>query len=1468
MSSTTSDPSFMSDSAMDPSVVTATQHVTWQIIDSLFTSNPQSLIQHQLESYNTFFRTGIKEILKQNNPLRIIRDADINSNVKCDIYFGGKEGNAVRYEKTPLKSKNKHLFPNEARLLGLTYSVTILYDVELHITPSNNTAIVIHTYKNVVLGEFPIMLMSELCVLHGLDREARFNLGECKNDYGGYFIIDGKEKCIISQERKKANNILYFSNKSDTTYSHSVSIRSVSEDASKPTNTFYLKVAFPPKSPSDSDVHNSDYVSVQAGQIVAILPNAVNKPVPLFILMRALGIVSDEDIIDMCLLNKALYPQYISLFIPSVHDAASFRSQAAALDYISFFTRHQTPLDGWAVLCDNLLPHVGTDNFLDKAYFLGYMVKELLKVVLHEKMPTDRDSFRNKRVELPGVLLRDLFKEYFILQKKQIRRSITSEFTYNSKEYEKDYLSLFILPDPTDPKKKIDNIKNRDAFFLGRPKELKAGKTNKVVEEGIRRAFKGNWGGAVHTQRIGVVQDVTRLSYNSFLTQLRKINLPVSPGVKIGPPLRKLHMSHWGVIDPVDTPDGGNTGLHKHLAIAAVVSSGFSPKELIDWLTAHKYGNTHLMVSHSKCTKRILQVLCKVFVNGNWVGSTDYPNILKRQIVCYRRLGLMPLHLGVYWDIVAQKLYLNTDAGRLLRPVLYLDKKPQGTFKEDTVAVYYYKPGGDYVTSIHDDKDTLREGLSDKTWEQLLTGFYQKKEDYNLSANKVYKHVQDLYPKVGEVDNWKALRKLWPDRAVLEYLDSMESEGTLIAMDSSHLLQEHKPYTHMELHPSLIFGVMGNQVIFPEHNELPRDLFSCAQSCQAISVYHTNFSHRVDKSASILHSGQVPLVKSRFLDYINKEENVCGENAIVAIMCYNGYNVEDSILFNEGAIKRGLFNSTAYTTYDTQEEQITNDPTALAQTTDTVNSIICNVTKETHHVLLRKDASYTFLDETGLIKENSPVTEDTVLIGKMYYESTESRNVDDSVLPKKGQEGFCDKVYLTTGGNGYRKATVRVREERIPAPGDKFCSRCGQKGTVGLIIPEEEMPFTAEGMRPDIIINPHAFPSRRTVGQLIECVMAKACALFGAFGDATAFESGGEVRREVFFGNLLHDISYKDPLYPSVQKNVHSGYHSSGNEIMYNGATGEQLEAAIFMGPTFYMRLKHMPKDKINYRDTGPRTLLTRQVVQGRANDGGIRIGEMERDALAAHGISHFLNESMMVRGDQSYMAICNRTGTIAIYNESYNLFLSPIIDGKLEWHKEGSQSLKKCLEECKKIYIENVSKFGYNFSVIRVPYAFKLLMQELTTMNVQMRLITEDNINKMVNMQESPTLQRLSGHTLHEWLAQSKDEVMMSPLMYKNDKESTDRDSTDRDSTADDDFNKGSPIYKVPVAEGSAAEGSAAEDIQGPQTPPYISKSPSVPLIAGAPALNTIFALDELPTDPVADAQQLQSSEIKEVTI
>ena len=1237
--------------------------IIWNIIDKYFQDNPNILVKHHLDSYNDFFNNKIFNIFKEKNPIRIFKDQDPDTKeykLQADIYIGGKDGNKLYFGKPIIFDENRthYMFPNEARLRNMSYGTTLHVDIDVvyNIKDSNKNFIVeneVTNFEKIYFGKFPIMLNSDLCILNSLNSKVKFNMGECKNDNGGYFIVDGKEKVLISQE-KFADNMIYIKSDYNDIYSHSAEIRSVSEDASKPVRTLSIRIVRP----------STKYTN---NQIVVNVPN-VRKPVPLFILMRALGVIRDKEIISYCLLDLEKNESKIDLFIPSVHDAGNIYNQETAIKYIATLTKGKTVSTVLEILMDYLLPHIGEEKFENKAYFLGFMVNKLLKVYNDEEAATDRDSFRFKRVELVGSLIYDLFKEYYTLQQKHVFQKIDKEYYYKQGIYQDNFQTL------------IDN--NINEYFKER-----------ILENGFKKAFKGSWGAEEHTHRPEVIQDLNRLSHNSFLSHLRKLNLPLDSSAKvIGP--RLLHSSQWGIIDPVDTPDGGNVGLHKHMSLGAHITSGYSSKPLIEFLHS-----TIFIELLSECSTQYISRATKIFVNGNWIGVITNPvdviDVLKK----YRRIGLIPIYTSISWSIKENIIYIYSDSGRLTRPVFYVNNN-EASYKN---------------TKIFDKLLT-----KDFNFNQLLIGFNKFKESNKplednlekfIKTNLVFKNINDLYPVGGKTAN-NILNDLINECGIIDYIDTSETESSLIANFEENIT---KYTSHMEIHPSLTLGVMGNQIVFPENNQLPRDLFSCGQSKQGVSLYNSNYQNRIDKMGVVLNNGQIPLVKSRYLKHINNEEHPYGINAIVAIGCYGGYNVEDSILFNEGSIKRGMFNTSYFNMYETREE-------SSKVFGSVIDSKFANI--ETENVVGQKPGyDYSNLDKNGLIIENTMMDDKKVVIGKITNNvNNESNYLDASVTPKKGQLGFVDKSFITDGEEGFRIAKVRIREERIPAHGDKFCSRCGQKGTVGSIIPEKDMPFTEDGMRPDLIINPHALPSRMTIGQLVETLMGKTCAMYGGYGDCTAFINKGPKYEN--FGRLLKEV----------------GYNSTGNELLYSGETGQQLQMELFMGPCYYMRLKHMVKDKINYRARGPRTALTRQTVQGRANDGGLRIGEMERDGILGHGASKFLQESMLTRGDNYYVAICNNSGSIAIYNESKNIFISPFTDGPLKFNTTLDDNLN----------MEVVTKYGRSFSIIRVPYCFKLLMQELQVLNIHMRIITEDNIDNLTSMNSNHTIQTIKSNILN----------------------------------------------------------------------------------------------------------------------
>ena len=1370
----------------------------WNIIDSYFEENPHALVQHHLDSYNDFFKKGIFQLIRDKNPILLTStylEKYKDHKHKCRLYIGGKNGDKLYFGKPVIydNDDSKYMFPNEARLRNMTYGMTIHYDVDVeftniieegeiptldaetvqkmidnplsdkplniygeegahgeenydeenareHIKKRNSSlknydsvmvemndtiseaqterdneelqkggALIkkkkiapsmahiiqdkikesmvqpnIQTYtvtlNKLYMGKFPIMVQSDFCILKGLPRSVRHSLGECKNDVGGYFIIDGKEKTVIVQE-KFGDNMLYIRKENpEQEFLFTANLKSVSENAAKPIRT--LNVAIVAPTPSYTNLN-----------IVVVLPN-VRRPIPLFILFRALGIISDKDIITTCLLDIEKYDDMLDDFIPSIHDTGGIFTQQDALMFIANATKYNTPSYALEILNEFFLPHIGENNYIEKAYFLGNIVFRLLRVYKGIEAPTDRDNYKFKRVELVGTLMSELFREYYNIQQQFIFKAFDTILYLNRNLYESNLHNLIYL-------------NYRDVFS-----------ERNAVEEGFKRAFKGNWGAYTHTKRIGVVQDLNRLSFNGTISHLRKTNLPLDSSVKLVGP-RVLHSSHWGFIDPVDTPDGANIGLHKTLAIMTKVSRGYSREVIIQWLKE----NVELK-QLEEFSPRILSVMTKVFVNGYWAGCVEHPFAVVKRIKLHKRNGLLPLYTSATFEIKQNTIYIFTDAGRLCRPIFYKDDVFEGEESDKNRFSFSLNPRIEEI---------LKKGKF--TWSQLISGFNKKKEDagYYADTVSIYK-LKDLYEGYDEKDKITQHEQFFKNKAIIDYIDPSESENALIAVNAREWAANPRlqnRYTHFEIHESLIFGVMCNMIIYPENNPVTRNSFSCGQSKQAVSMYHTNYQMRMDKTSVVLNYGEVPLVKSRYMEYINHEENPYGQNAIVAIMCYTGYNVEDAVLINEGAIQRGLFNTTYFTTYEAHEEKETKNGIST-------DVLFMNIESNENVEGLKMGYDYSTLDEYGIIKEETPVDDKTVLIGiSSTNVGRPGKRLDVSKSAKKGQLGIVDRTFITKSEEGKRIAKVRIREQRMPAIGDKMASRAGQKGTIGLIIPEKYMPYTKDGLKPDIIINPHAIPTRMTIGQLVECIIGKACAMYGGFGDCTAFNNIGS--KFHVFGEMLSRaiVKYKDGSSELSTSNT-LAYHSSGNEILYNGMTGEQIESEIFIGPTYYMRLKHMVKDKINYRSLGPRTALTRQPVSGRANDGGLRIGEMERDVLISHGISNFLTESMMTRGDETMLAICNKTGMVAIYNPDKNLFLSPAADGPLNFLSG---------VEDKAIAIEKISKFGRSFSIVAIPYSMKLLMQELQAINVQMRIITEDNIDQMTNLGFSNNIQLLTGN-------------------------------------------------------------------------------------------------------------------------
>jgi DNA-directed RNA polymerase beta subunit len=472
--------------------------------------------------------------------------------------------------------------------------------------------------------------------------------------------------------------------------------------------------------------------------------------------------------------------------------------------------------------------------------------------------------------------------------------------------------------------------------------------------------------------------------------------------------------------------------------------------------------------------------------------------------------------------------------------------------------------------------------------------------------------IRPVYREGVNIDTIRGTKTWQEIAATLDYIDSLETDCSRISLTPFH------PELRSEIHMSFNLSALTNLTPFSDHNPGTRNAFAIAQTKQTASWYHTNYTKRFDTISLMCVTPQKPLTQTWMYREIMGPGGCMpyGENALVAITTYGGYNQEDSVMLNGTSMQRGMFQTIYFHSYKVEEDMI--DPASQTHT-EIVNVLTSSAHRES--VKRKEGMEYEALDGAGLVKVGTMVTGNTVLVGMISPVIDATGHVtgyrDVSMTPKRDQRGRVDAVYQFSTQDGLRGVKIRISEERYPVLGDKMGSRHSQKGTVGMILPEEDMPFTSRGIRPDIIFNPHAIPTRMTMGQWLESSYSRLALKQGAFVDATPFTTTGRV-------DTLKKIL------------TSQGFEPFGTEVLYNGMTGEQMEVDIFMGPTYYQRMKHMVEDKINYRATGPRKALTHQPLEGRSDEGGMRIGEMERDALFAHGLSRFATESFMERSDKA----------------------------------------------------------------------------------------------------------------------------------------------------------------------------------------------------------------------------------------
>ena len=1191
----------------------------WTLIGSYFEGKHlDQLVRHQIESYNDMVNVQLKRTVDMFNPVKITSDQDYDRvthkyRLETEVTF------ANLYLSRPQIHENtgatKILFPQEARLRNFTYASMITVDMTVKYivrgTGADSEQITTHhkVFPKIQIGKLPIMLKSCICVLTQHKHLDHNVTGECPYDAGGYFIINGSEKTVLGQERAAENKVLCYNvSKNNNKWLYVAEIKSIPDSR-----------CISPKQ------INMMVMTKQNGfghPLVIQIPR-MKQPIPLFVVFRALGVLSDREICEYIVLNiggggegdndaggsAGLTERLLKALQASIIDANGIMTQDDAVRYFIsqvMFTPINMDRETGAmkkrefaheVLHNDLFPHCNTAK--QRLFFLGYMANKLLRAFFEINKQDDRDSYLNKRVDLTGALLNNLFRNYFNKLVKDMSKQVVREINTGSWRSTDDYL----------------NIINDTNMY----KIIKS----TTIENGLKRALStGDFGiKSITSNKVGVAQVLNRLTYSSSLSHLRRINTPIDKSGKLIPP-RKLHNTSWGFLCPAETPEGGSIGVVKNISYLGHVTIHSNPASL------HAYIDEYIERVET-LTPRDTYRQVKVFVNGIWLGITRDPLRLYREFKLMKWRGVINIYTSVVFDYPNAEIRICNDAGRMMRPLLLVN--------QDTNDLFITKEMIDRVAA------------KDIGWDDLLT---------HIASGGAEEEA--------------------PSHAVIEYIDPDEQGFSMIAMRPKHLSRNERDtatspyiykYSHCEIHPSTIFGILASCIPFPEHNQAPRNTYQCAMGKQAIGIYVTNYQRRMDKTAYVLTYPHRPLVDTRLMQMIQLAEIPSGAPLIVAIMSYTGYNQEDSVLVNQGAIDRGMFSATIYHTEKDEDKKINGD-----------EEIRCH--PDTSKTKGMKFGNYDKLNQRGVMPVNTFIENRDIIMGKVIP-IKDNRNdptkivkyEDISRVYHTSEECYVDKSYIDSNGEGYCFCKVRIRAFRKPVIGDKVSSRMGQKGTIGNIIPERDMPFTKDGIRPDIIINPHAIPSRMTIGQLKETLLGKVLVNLGLFGDGTSF---GEYD--------IKDIS---------KELLKVGFEMNGNEILYNGLTGEQIKSDVFIGPVFYQRLKHMVNDKQHSRSIGPMVNFTHQPAEGRSRDGGLRFGEMERDAMVGHGASRFTRGRMYDCSDKYEVHVCRKCGIIASYNDERSIHFCKTCDNRAD------------------------------FALVQIPYACKLLFQELATMNVAPRIMT-----------------------------------------------------------------------------------------------------------------------------------------------
>jgi DNA-directed RNA polymerase III subunit RPC2 len=930
--------------------------------------------------------------------------------------------------------------------------------------------------NNLLIGRMPIMLQSSNCVLAGKSHYQLAKMNECPLDPGGYFIVRGQEKVILIQEQLSWNKMI------TEDYNGTIQCQVTSSTHEKKSRTIV------------NSKHGKYYLK----------HNSMTEEIPIVIIFKALGITSDQEIVQLVGSDT----NTMKCFASSLLDAASHKiyTQEQAFAYMgsklvvkrfqTASTKYKTPADeARDLLATTILAHVPVENFNFniKSIYVALMVQRVMCAEHNSAAVDDRDYYGNKRLELAGSLLSLMFEDLF------------KRFNWELK----------MIAD-----KNIPKIKAAQFDIV---KHMRAAQITIGLETAIST---GNWTiKRFKMERAGVTQVLSRLSYISALGMMTRVNSQFEKTRKVSGP-RSLQPSQWGMLCPSDTPEGEACGLVKNLALMTHVTTESEEQAAIRLAFNAGVEDIRLVGGDTINNPRVFMV----FINGNILGVTIGSNTLIQTFRNMRRRGLIGAFVSIHTSHFQRCIYIHTDGGRLCRPYIIVQR------------------GVSLVTQQHIDE--LNSGL-------------RRFEDF----------IHD---------------------GLIEYLDVNEENDSFIACLESEI--ERDRTTHLEIEPFTLLGVCAGLVPYPHHNQSPRNTYQCAMGKQAMGVIGYNQKNRIDTLMYNIVYPQAPMVKTRTIELTNFDKLPAGQNATVAVMSYSGYDIEDALILNKASLDRGYGRCLVYRNSKCTIKRYTNQ---------TCDRIMGPSKDGLSNKVIYKHEALDPLD--GIVSPGEKISNKQVMINKEMPALTSTNPIEQKEsgqqlisytsvpITYKGTEpSYIEKVMVSANAEEDFLIKILLRQTRRPEIGDKFSSRHGQKGVTGLIVDQENLPFNDFGIAPDMVMNPHGFPSRMTVGKTLELLGGKAGLMEGKFHYGTAFG-----------GSKCSDLQ---------EELFRHGYNYMGKDVFYSGITGEPLTAYIYSGPVYYQKLKHMVQDKMHARARGPRAVLTRQPTQGRSREGGLRLGKLTPD--------------------------------------------------------------------------------------------------------------------------------------------------------------------------------------------------------------------------------------------------------------